>query len=272
MSGIEENDPPPSGDEEAKALHEIEAAKAEINEGKGEIRHGLALEDRAEHRLEEAEASLEHAHHHRHVLHIQVDGEEYETERHEMTPDEIIREFGGKPNVAMFYLSEIVKPQNISFQGKGAEPIHLRDGMRFMILSIGPATVSDPGSLVGVGAFIAGLKALGFGPKQIDGNANAVYLDYVVPAGSREGMNVRIGVIVPQDFPMTPPTGPYVSPRIHPFQAGGSHPTGGVHAWPQFNGAGGEWQYWSRPCNDWRAGKRDVAAYMAHILKLWATQ
>ena len=34
-----------------------------------------------------------HPHHH-HVIRFWLDGEEYETHRHEITPDEIIRDFG----------------------------------------------------------------------------------------------------------------------------------------------------------------------------------
>jgi hypothetical protein len=51
------------------------------------------------------------------------------------------------------------------------------------------------------------------------------------------------------------------------------HPDGGVHlgrsaAFEQ--GAGGEWQYWSRPCSDWGKSKKTVTAYMSFIL--WETQ
>lgn len=272
MIGMEGNEEPPCGGDEAKALREIEEAKAEMGEAKEEIRHGLSLEEKAVRHLEEAEADLERA---RRVVHIKVDGEEYETERHEMTPDEIIREFGGKTDVATYYLVELAKPQNVSFQGQGGVPIRLHDGLCLMVMSIGPATVSDPGSLVGVQAFISGLKALGYEPMQMPEDANRVYFDYVVPAGSKEGMKVRIGLMVPCDFPMTPPSGPFVSPHIHPISgSGGVHPTGGIHrgSFTQFDGAGGEWQYWSRPFIDWRASKKTVAAYLAHVLKLWATQ
>ena len=35
---------------------------------------------------------------------------------------------------------------------------------------------------------------------------------------------------------------------------------------------GGEWQYWSRPIQDWGAGKKTVAIYMSHIWRLWDSQ
>jgi len=53
------------------------------------------------------------------------------------------------------------------------------------------------------------------------------------------------------------------------------HPTGGIHrdhAMPFQNALGGEWQYWSRPIQDWGAGKKTVAIYMSHIWRLWDSQ
>lgn len=83
------------------------------------------------------------------------------------------------------------------------------------------------------------------------------------------------GLIVPRDFPITPPSGPYVSSEIHPINTGGQHPLGAVHkdqARPFDRGAGGAWQHWSRPFPDWATSKRTVAAYMSHIWKLWDSQ
>ena len=76
------------------------------------------------------------------VIHFKVDGEPCETEKHELTPDEIIRVFGGR-DPATTYLVQIVAGQKESYQGKGSIPIMMHDGMRFQILSIGPMTVSD---------------------------------------------------------------------------------------------------------------------------------
>ena len=76
---------------------------------------------------------------------------------------------------------------------------------------------------------------------------------------------------------MTTPTGPHVSPRIHPLHTNSDlgHPLGGVHeahAEPFMQGAGGEWQYWSRPYPNWATSKKTVVAYMGHIYRLWETQ
>lgn len=81
---------------------------------------------------------------------------------------------------------------------------------------------------------------------------------------------------MPADFPMNAPTGPYVSPEIHPTNPQhGPHPTGGVHkdqAKVFDTTAGGAWQYWSRPFPEWQNSKRTVAAYMSHIWNLWDSQ
>jgi len=258
--------PPP--DPETRALREIEAAKADIREAREHPERAPELEGDAVHRLTQAEEELER----RRPIHIWVDGEEYEPKHREMTPDQIIREFGGGISVATSYLKEIA-PLEISFQGNGNVPIELRNGEKFMILSLGPAPVSDAGvPRVGAQAFVAGLVALGFAPQQIEKSPDRVFFDYEVPAGSRVGAKVRIGIMIPPDFPMTPPSGVFVSPRILPISGGGGvHPTGGVHAWNHFDSVGGEWEYWSRPFSQWNLSRRTVAAYMAHVFKLWAT-
>jgi hypothetical protein len=270
MSPIENDQTPPCGDDEAKALREIEEAKAELIEAKEEIRDGLAHEEQGERHLEEAVKDLERA---RHEIHIKVDGEDYETHRREMTPDEIIREFGDV-DPATHYLRE--KETNggwLSFQGKGGILIPLHQCAEFYIASVGPATVSDVARQGGVAAFVSGLIELGYDPKTLPKNENHVFFDYQVLAGSHAGKRVKIGLVVPQDFPMTPPSGPFVSPRIHPFNPQpGTHPTGGVHQWPNFDQTGDQWQYWSRPFRNWGASKKTVAAYIAHVFDLWATQ
>jgi hypothetical protein len=75
-----------------------------------------------------------------HEIHFFVDGEPVETDRREMTPNEIISEFG-KKDPATNYLVQIGPPR-ISYQGKGDESIKLHEGERFQIISTGPTPVS----------------------------------------------------------------------------------------------------------------------------------
>jgi hypothetical protein len=206
------------------------------------------------------------------VIHFFVDGDEFETTQREWTPNAIIGEFGGR-DPATNYLVEIEGSQEISFKGKGETSIKLHERERFQIISTGPTPVSDGSVLTGVGAFVAGLQALGYTPTILINKPDHAVFNYKVETGSHAGKQIRLGLIVPTDFPLTAPSGPHVSPRIHAFQSGGTHPTGGVTQSPDFEaGAGGEWQYWSRPFNQWGNTKKSVATYLSHIWRLWDSQ
>jgi hypothetical protein len=200
-----------------------------------------------------------------------VDGEECETFESELTANQIISQFGHK-DPATNYLVQIQGNHKISFQGKGDELIKLHNNLSFQIVSTGPTPVSY---VNGPAAFTDGLRTLGFDPKTLPNRPDYLVFDYPVEVGCRAGQTFRLGLVVPQDFPNTPPSGPHLSPHIHPIHTSNDipHPKGGVHPSPDFqNGAGGEWQYWSRPCPDWGQRKRTVAAYMSHIWRLWETQ
>ena len=119
---------------------------------------GTGAEQTAMHDIEEAVEELREAEHHPREIHFTVDGEEYETTKRELTPNEIIREFG-KKDPATNYLVEIKGDHKISFQGKGDEKIKMHDCMNFQIVSTGPTPVSDS---CGPDAFIEGLRRLGY--------------------------------------------------------------------------------------------------------------
>ena len=123
--------------------------------------------------------------------------------------------------------------------------------------------------------FMSGLRSLGLQPAKLPGRSDCVVFDYLVESGRFAGKSVRLGFIVPADFPNTPPTGPHVSPHLHAFCQGGVHPTGGIHqqhAVPFQAETGGQWQYWSRPFPGWAEERKTVAVYMSHIWRLWDTQ
>jgi hypothetical protein len=201
-----------------------------------------------------------------------VDGEEYKTRQSEWTPNAIICDFG-EQDPATHYLVEITREGKKSFQGKGDEPIHIHEGERFQIISTGPTPVSDKVVKTGAALFIEGLAALGYKPELLPDTTDHVRFDYVIGSGTHAGRTVRLGFIVPQDFPLTAPGGPHVSPHIHSISPKGSHPAGGVHKSPRFEAADGRpWQYWSRPFTDWGKSKKTVAIYMSHIWRLWDSQ
>jgi hypothetical protein len=100
--------------------------------------------------------------------------------------------------------------------------------------------------------FIKQLKDIGYDVQQFpDGR---VAFPYEIPCGRRAGEKITLGFIVPEDFHLTPPSGPHMSPCLLPLKSGGEHPSGGIHESPQF---GASWQYWSRPLNHWNKTKRE---------------
>lgn len=205
---------------------------------------------------------------------IKVDGEPFVAPSRHMTPNEIIVQATGK-DPATHHLVQITKHERISYQGKGNDPIRLREGMRFQVVSTGPTPVSDPQMKLGAAAFMEGLRALGYDPAAVPGLKDHIAFDYTVECGRFAGTKVRLGLVVPVDFPMSPPTGPYITPEIHPINPNGAHPLGAVHkdqARPFDQATGARWQYWSRPFPNWATSKRSVAAYMSHIWQLWDSQ
>ncbi|MGH8493097.1 MAG: hypothetical protein ACRERR_08345 [Moraxellaceae bacterium] len=203
-----------------------------------------------------------------------VDGELEKTTQAIWTPNEIIRKFGQK-DPATNYLVQIQGPEKgTSYKDKGDIPITIRPGYHFQIVSLGATTVSDGRPLVGVAAFIYGLKEMGYDPQVPPSQPDHVYFDYEVPVGKFAGIKVKLGFSIPPSFPVSGvPSGPHVSPHVLPLNPqSGPHPSHGVHASPFSSLVGGDWQYWSRPFPDWAARKKTVAAYLSHIHRLWETQ
>jgi hypothetical protein len=207
---------------------------------------------------------------HKPPIHIFVDGEEYTTNERELTANQIITKFG-KKDPATNYLVEIEGNRKISFQGKGNDEIKLHNNLSFQIVSTGPTPVSFA---TGPIAVAEGLRKMGYDPQPLPGMPNHLVFDYPVQVGRRVGETVRLGIIVPQDFPNTPPSGPHVSPHIQAIHPSNDrpHPEGGVHPSEFQQHTGGQWQYWSRPIQNWGQIRRTVAAYMSHIWRLWETQ
>ncbi len=258
-------------EEVKQAEAHLQRAEAALENAQRDEQAAQAAEQTAMHDIQEAVEELRETEHHQREIHFMVDGEEYETSKRELTPNEIIREFG-KKDPATNYLVEIKGDHKISFQGKGDVEIKMHNCMSFQIVSTGPTPVSDA---CGPAAFIEGLRQLGYEAQTLPDRPDHVFFNYPVEIGSRAGQTVRLGLVVPQDFPNIPPGGPHVSPHIQPIHPGNdkSHPAGGVHQSPEFQRlAGGDWQYWSRPFQEWGQRKRTVTTYMAHLWRLWETQ
>ena len=99
-----------------------------------------------------------------------------------------------------------------------------------------------------------------------------VSFPYTIEIGKFEGQEIRLGFIVPPDFPLSPPTGPHVKPRLLAINATqGPHPACGVHE-SQNKQFDAEWQYWSRPMHHWTETKRTAADVMRHVRRLFEKQ
>jgi hypothetical protein len=116
--------------------------------------------------------------------------------------------------------------------------------------------------------FIDQLKALGFDP--VDHGEGKVSIIYIVQTGRFADRTIKLGFAVPGDFPLSPPSGPHISPHLLPVnREGGPHPAHGVHDNSPF---GADWQYWSRPMHHWANTKRTARDVMAHVRHLFDTQ
>jgi len=254
-------------------IDEIRQAEADLKKAEAELEKAETEETAALKHVEEAVEELKEAEHHSHEIHFSVDGEDCVTDLRVLTPNQIIRDFG-KKDPATNYLVKIQGTHKESFQGKGDERIEIHEHEAFQIVSTGPTPVSDG---TGPAAFTAGLRALGYEPSPLQQAPDHVVLNYSVEVGRFKGQTVRLGFVVPQDFPNTTPSGPHVSPQILPIHSSNDvpHPAGGIHQGmsPNFTQyAGGGWEYWSRPCPNWGQSKKTVTSYMAHIWRLWETQ
>lgn len=210
-----------------------------------------------------------------HEIHISVDGEPEKTTAETLTPHEIVTTFTER-DVTLVYLVRIHGNDRDSYQDRMDEPITLQNGMRFQTVSLGPTPVSDGAPpATGIAFFAQGLRDLGYEPTLFAALPDHIMFDYVVETGTQRGKSVRIGLVIPGDFPNLAPSGPHVSPRVMQPNASGAHPYGAIHidhAKAFADAAGGEWQYWSRPAQDWNTRRKTVAAYLSHLWTLWDTQ
>jgi hypothetical protein len=260
-----------NNNELARAEAHLKLAEGELETASADERAAQAHEYEAQHDVVEALHEIEEAERHDREIRFTVDGEECETCHRELTANQIISEFG-KKDPQTNYLLEIQGTHKVSYQGKGDQEIILHDCMSFQIVSTGPKPVSD---CSGPALFVQGLRTLGYEPQTLLDFPDHIFFNYLVETGRFIGRTVRLGFIVPRDFRSIPPSGPHVSPHVLPLHPGGDlpHPVGGVHQSPEafHKGAGGDWQYWSRPFVNWGESKKTLMTYMAHIWRLWET-
>ena len=114
------------------------------------------------------------------------------------------------------------------------------------------------------------MLALGYSVQELVAENRAFQVfDYEIPVGRFRGQSVRIGLEVKESYPMDAPPGPHFSPQLQPIYPHNDkpHPYGGVHNSP----LGAEWQYWSRPFNEWPGTEKTAKVYFTHINHLLET-
>ena len=252
---------------------QVKQAIKHLEEAEQHLEHAHAEECRAEEEVRAAEHELEQAEEDRcKETYFYLDGEREVTDQRQLTPNEIIVQYGHK-DAATHYLIQIEDGREVNnYKDKGNMIICMKDDTHYQMISTGPTPVSDGRPKAGVEVFSNGLIELGYVPVLLADTTDHMYFDYEVPVGKYAGRTVKLGFVVPLDFPFSIPSGPHVSPSIHPIKPeSGLHPLHGVHA-NRFTTDGTDWQYWSRPFIEWKERKKTVATYMGHILHLWATQ
>jgi len=108
------------------------------------------------------------------------------------------------------------------------------------------------------------LSVLGYSSTIIDNRF--VVFNFKVPTGRFKDKEIEIALEAPQ-FPLNPPSGPYIKPHIMPITGGGGeHPNGGIH---QMNLPTSEFQYWSRPFQNWNNSEKNAKEYLSFIRTLF---
>lgn len=101
-----------------------------------------------------------------------------------------------------------------------------------------------------------------------DCGSDKICIDYKIPCGRYEGQQIKLGFQVPPDFPLTPPSGPHISPRILPLNPNApGHPARVAEST-----FGDQWEYWSRPYPSWANTSRTVKDYLRYMRHLFETQ
>lgn len=113
--------------------------------------------------------------------------------------------------------------------------------------------------------FLEALKDLGFEFDLID--EARIAIKYTIDMGSFADREIRLGLETGDDFPVNPPAGGiHVTPRLLEQHPGGEPPLGGINDSP----FGAEWQYWSRPFQNWPSTDRSARTYMAFVRQLFS--
>jgi len=90
-------------------------------------------------------------------------------------------------------------------------------------------------------------------------------IKWTVPVGRFRGQEIEVALNAPQ-FPMAPPSGPYIKPHLLPIKGGNQLPFDGVH---ERNVPTNDFQYWSRPYQDWATTDQHIRTYLSFLKTLF---
>lgn len=91
-----------------------------------------------------------------------------------------------------------------------------------------------------------------------------IAIKFMVPVGRFRGQEIEVAFNASQ-FPLVPPSGPYIKPYLLPIKGGNVLPFDGIH---ERQVPTGEFQYWSRPYHDWASTGQNMRTYLAFLKTL----
>lgn len=92
-----------------------------------------------------------------------------------------------------------------------------------------------------------------------------VCFKFKIPLGKFKDKEIEVALDAKQ-FPLNPPSGPYIKPHLLPISGGGgTHPYGAIHDRKKPDAG---FQYWSRPLNGWKSNM-DMDDYLAFLRTLF---
>lgn len=112
--------------------------------------------------------------------------------------------------------------------------------------------------------FKEGLETLGYAVELKD--PDKIIIDYLVVEGRFADKTIKLGVAVPADFEITPPSGIHISPQLIPI-----NPNPQDHTRATTSDFGNDWEYLSRPFTEQWPRKRTVKRYMEYVAYLLNT-
>ena len=99
-------------------------------------------------------------------------------------------------------------------------------------------------------------QGLPFETRQVQGLTAVIVTEYFIPRGPYSARRIPLGIVVPADYPSTPPNGIHTR-RSDEISARVEN--------PQVSDLGGDWIRWSRVVQHWSPGNRKASLLLAQV-------